>query len=74
MSGLQTGTTPPLVAFFTYDKRGYETQALAFSNDNGRTWQKYDKNPVISNPGVKDFRDPKVFYHPESKVTSSHWP
>ncbi len=67
VSGLQTGTTPPLVAFFTYDKRGYETQALAFSNDNGRTWQKYDKNPVISNPGVKDFRDPKVFYHPESK-------
>lgn len=66
VSGLQTSTTPPLVAFFTYDKQGYETQALAYSNDNGRTWQKYDKNPVISNPGEKDFRDPKVFYHTES--------
>lgn len=61
-SGLQTGNTPPLIAFFTYDKQGFETQALAYSNDSGHTWQKYDKNPVIGNPGEKDFRDPKVFY------------
>lgn len=56
----------PLVAVFTYDKQGFETQAVAFSADNGRSWQKYDKNPVIKNPGEKDFRDPKVFWHQPS--------
>lgn len=65
-SGLKQGSAAPLVAFFTYDKQGYETQAAAYSTDNGRTWQKYDKNPVVDNPGEKDFRDPKVFYHPAS--------
>ncbi len=65
-SGLKAGENTPLVAFFTYDKHGYETQALAYSTDNGRTWIKYDKNPVIGNPGEKDFRDPKVFYHQAS--------
>ncbi|MCS6973236.1 MAG: glycoside hydrolase family 32 protein [Cyclobacteriaceae bacterium] len=66
-SGLQKGSIPPLVALFTYDKQGFETQGLAFSNDDGLTWQKYDKNPVINNPGEKDFRDPKVFRHAETE-------
>jgi fructan beta-fructosidase len=65
-SGLGTDNTFPVVALFTYDKQGYETQGLAYSVDDGQTWIKYDKNPVINNPGEKDFRDPKVFWHPES--------
>ena len=28
---------------------------------------KYDKNPVIKNSGIKDFRDPKVVWDDDSK-------
>ncbi len=65
-SGLQTGTEIPLIALFTYDKAGFETQGMAFSNDKGRTWSKYKNNPVLKNPGEQDYRDPKVFWHAES--------
>lgn len=42
-------------------------QSLAFSNDKGRTWQRYEKNPVLDIQR-KDFRDPKVFwYEPDEK-------
>ncbi len=42
-------------------------QSLAYSNDKGRTWKRYDKNPIV-NINRKDFRDPKVFwYAPEQK-------
>lgn len=40
-------------------------QNLAYSND-GRTWKQYDKNPVLD-IGLKDFRDPKVFWHEQTK-------
>jgi fructan beta-fructosidase len=74
-SGLGTKENPPLVALYTYhsvekEKAGkidYQTQGLAYSNDDGMTWKKYDRNPVLRNPGIKDFRDPKVFWHAESK-------
>ena len=29
-------------------------------------WRNHAANPVIVNPGLADFRDPKVFYHQES--------
>lgn len=74
-SGFGTPDNPPLAAIFTYhatekEKQGrndYQTQGLAYSVDNGRTWTKYDSNPVIKNPGMRDFRDPKVFWHEGSK-------
>lgn len=58
-----------LVAIYTCHKEpGHvETQALAYSLDAGRTWQKYPGNPVLTNPGLRDFRDPKVFWHED------HW-
>lgn len=37
-------------------------QSLAYSNDQGRTWKRYDKNPILDLE-LKDFRDPKVFWH-----------
>ncbi len=69
-SGFGSKENPPLVAIFTYhnaemEKEGssvYQTQGLAFSLDNGRTWEKYESNPVLPNPGINDFRDPKVFW------------
>jgi fructan beta-fructosidase len=42
-------------------------QSLAYSTDQGRTWKRYEKNPIV-NINRKDFRDPKVFwYEPEKK-------
>jgi len=39
-------------------------QCISYSNDRGRTWVKYEKNPVLVHPE----RDPKVFwYAPEKK-------
>ncbi len=75
-AGFKNSQNLPLVAMFTYhdpdgDKAGrtdYQYQAIAVSNDNGRTWSKYDKNPVIPNrEKLRDFRDPKVFWHEETK-------
>ena len=51
-----------LVAVYTGHGPGRQTQNLAYSNDRGRTWTKYAKNPVID-LGLKDFRDPKAFWH-----------
>ncbi len=73
-SGFGTKDNPPLVAIFTYhlmagEKAGrndFQTQGIAYSLDNGDTWTKYDGNPVIGNEGIKDFRDPKVFWHDET--------
>lgn len=73
-SGFGTSGNPPLIAFFTYhdpDKEqakavDVESQAIAYSTDKGRTWTKYTGNPVIQNPGICDFRDPKVFWHAPS--------
>lgn len=74
-TGFQTGKEKPLVAIFTYhdmvkEKAGRndrESQGIAYSLDKGRTWTKYDKNPVIPNKGDTDFRDPKVFWHEATK-------
>lgn len=59
-----------IIAFYTSasDKNG-QIQCMAYSNDNGRTFTKYEKNPVLTPfDGLRDFRDPKVFwYAPESK-------
>ena len=65
----------PLVAIFTHhdpngEKAGrndYQNQSIAYSLDNGKTWTKYAGNPVLKNPGIRDFRDPKVSWNEESK-------
>ncbi|MCR2823036.1 glycoside hydrolase family 32 protein [Lederbergia panacisoli] len=52
-----------LVAIFTHNGDG-QKQSIAYSKDKGRTWKTYEGNPVIpSDPEIKDFRDPKVFWH-----------
>ncbi|AJY73870.1 GH32 C-terminal domain-containing protein [Paenibacillus beijingensis] len=56
-----------LVAIFTHFQNGTQSQSIAYSSDKGRTWTKYEGNPVIPNPGLKDFRDPKVIWHEPSK-------
>jgi fructan beta-fructosidase len=74
-TGFGDGKSDPLVAIFTYhnmpkEKAGdvdYQTQGIAYSLDDGETWKKYDNNPVLKNPGIRDYRDPKVFWHEASK-------
>ena len=74
-SGLGTGQNPPMVAIYTYhdpigEKEGrnnFQTQGIAYSNDKGRTWEKYEGNPALKNPGIKDFRDPKVMWYEDGK-------
>ncbi|OGX84213.1 glycoside hydrolase family 32 protein [Hymenobacter coccineus] len=65
-----------LVAIFTHhDPKGekagtstFQNQSLAYSLDAGKTWKKYGGNPVLKNPGIKDFRDPKVSWNEEIKT------
>lgn len=69
-SGLGKDGEFPIVAIYTNhdaDKRianevDYETQSIAYSLDEGLNWTKFEGNPVIPNPGKKDFRDPKVIW------------
>lgn len=64
-----------LVAIFTHHNHKIENQktglhqyqSIAYSLDKGKSWTKYEGNPVLPNPGIWDFRDPKVMWHAESK-------
>lgn len=51
-----------LVAIYT-SAGGSQQQSIAHSCDRGRSWTKYEGNPIIPNPGIEDFRDPKVIWH-----------
>lgn len=75
-SGLGKNGKPPLVAIFTHhdpvgEKAGtsrFQNESMAYSNDEARTWTKYTGNPVLKNPGIRDFRDPKIsWYEPGKK-------
>ncbi|HZF66021.1 MAG TPA: glycoside hydrolase family 32 protein, partial [Chitinophagaceae bacterium] len=65
----------PLVAIYTnHDHVGekakrsdFQVQSIAYSLDEGATWTKYNNNPILLNPGIKDFRDPKVIWHEVSR-------
>lgn len=40
-----------------------QSQSLAYSLDKGRTFIKYENNPVLGDNSKPDFRDPKVFWY-----------
>lgn len=69
-SGLGKDGEGPLVAIFTHhsserekaEGRDFQYQSLAYSNDAGATWTKYEGNPVLRKPEGSDFRDPKVMW------------
>ncbi|GGI28717.1 glycoside hydrolase family 32 protein [Pedobacter mendelii] len=64
-----------MVAIFTHHnseiekaKTGlHEYQSIAYSTDEGESWKKYKGNPVLPNPGITDFRDPKVMWFEKGK-------
>lgn len=66
-SGLCPAGTPDcVVAVFTHSGSA-QVQSLAASDDRARTFRLYGANPVLPNPGLADFRDPKVFFHAPTK-------
>lgn len=70
-SGFGTEINPPIVAIYTNHNSTeanegsikFQNQSIAYSLDEGQTWTKYINNPIIKNPGVRDFRDPKVIWY-----------
>lgn len=50
-----------VIAFYTSAGES-QTQSMAYSTDGGRTFNKYEKNPVVTF-NAPDFRDPKVFWY-----------
>ena len=63
-SGFKGNSEDPIVAIYT-SAGAQQSQCIAYSIDKGRSWTKYAKNPVLPNPGVPDFRDPKVSWLPD---------
>jgi fructan beta-fructosidase len=74
-SGFGKNGKIPLVAIFTsHDPKGeragtnnFQNESIAYSLDNGDSWTKYSANPVVKNPGIRDFRDPKVRWYTPGK-------
>ena len=61
-----------IVAFYTTAKPSpwgdVQMQCMAVSTDDGKTFTKYEDNPVLTS-AERDFRDPKVFWYAPDK----HW-
>ena len=61
-----------VVAFYTSAKStpwgDVQSQSMAYSLDNGKTFIKYEHNPILTS-AERDFRDPKVFWYAPGK----HW-
>lgn len=61
-----------IVAFYTSAKStpwgDVQSQSMAYSLDNGKTFIKYEHNPILTST-ERDFRDPKVFWYAPGK----HW-
>ena len=57
----QTGKHKTMVALYTQAINDVQCQSLAYSNDKGETWTSYKNNPVITNPGIKEFRPPDLW-------------
>ena len=61
-----------VIAFYTSAKPSpwgdVQMQSMAYSLDNGKTFTKYEHNPILTST-ERDFRDPKVFWYAPGK----HW-
>lgn len=61
-----------IVAFYTSAKStpwgDVQSESMAYSLDNGKTFTKYEGNPILTS-SERDFRDPKVFWYAPGK----HW-
>ena len=69
-TGFGTLENPAMVAIYTAHKHdhSHQSQALAYSLDEGMTWVKYEGNPVLDLQ-LEHFRDPKVSWD----TTTESW-
>ncbi len=51
-----------IIAILTQQHEGVQRQSLFVSTDGGYRFKAYDGNPVMDNPGVHDWRDPKIIW------------
>ncbi len=71
-AGYNNGSTPALVVAYTAHSPERQVQCIAYSLDDGRTFTKYEGNPVIDSKekwNSHDTRDPKVFWY----EPGGHW-
>ncbi len=74
-TGFSSGKEKSLIAIYTAagnsspESQGQLfTQCLAYSNNRGRIWKKYPRNPILKHI-VGSNRDPKVIWH----TPTQHW-
>lgn len=58
-----------VIALVTQQHEGVQRQSLFVSRDGGYSFESYEGNPVMDNPGVADWRDPRVFWD----EGAGHW-
>ena len=58
-----------VIAIVTQQVDGVQRQSLFVSQDGGYRFESYEGNPVMDNPGVADWRDPRVFWDD----AAGHW-
>lgn len=71
-AGYNQGNTPAMIVAYTAASAEKQVQCIAYSLDNGRTFTKYEGNPVIDSKkkwNSQDTRDPKVFWY----KPGNHW-
>ena len=69
-SGFGSKQSPAMVAAYTINNDDRQMQGIAYSTDNGRTFTKYEGNPVVNSKEIwdtHDTRDPKMFRY------GDHW-
>ena len=71
-SGFAKDGEIPMVAMYTSHRPedGLEQQSIAYSLDGGFHFEKFYGNPVLENPDLSDFRDPKVFWNRKKECWS----
>jgi len=71
-SGFQEGDEKPIILAYTAFGRprgSKQVQCIAYSNDAGRTWTKYEGNPLFDSRekwNSNNSRDPKIFWHDDT--------
>lgn len=72
-TGLNKESSPLLLAYYTDTGYNPRAECLAYSTDQGRTFQYYEGNPLVQHKS--NGRDPKVFWYPVEDIEqkNGHW-
>lgn len=71
-SGFGSKKNPAMVVAYTASSANRQVQCIAYSLDRGRTFTKYEKNPVVDSKekwNSVDTRDPRLFWY----APGNHW-